>query len=399
MIDDAKSYFAGQKNKYDIIISEPSNPWISGIGALFSKEFYKFVPTQLNENGLFVQWIQLYEIDESLVASILNAMAPAFDDYSAWLSNYSDLLIVASPKGPLPKSEIKELMKGPLGAELARLGIATPEQMDYRKVGDGRLLRAFARSHASLPANSDYLPILGLNAPKTRYKNIEATELLKLPIHPSLLLEALEIRSPLPSSVSPTKINHFLPEILTRRARALAANLRGEPIDDLLKGVLAESVITPATLLRGAVPACGKKWTTSQRDMFAERILEVADMTITYLPPSLLRGVWTDPNWIQCSSSMPDDFVRTFALLDSMARRDYIAMEREGRQWLQMPSDSALQRLFAPVALSSVLISLAQQENWKGLVSAEEMLGGSVSSTGQHMQTRSLLKAVAKENL
>ena len=236
VIDDAKSYFAGQKTKYDIIVSEPSNPWISGIGALFSKEFYKFIPTQLNENGLFIQWIQLYEIDEPLVGSILNAMAPAFDDYSAWLSNYSDLLIVASPNGPLPKVEVDRLMAGPLKAELARLGIGTAEQLNFRKVSDGRLLRAFARTHSSRPANSDYFPILGLNAPKTRYKVIEAAELVQLPIQPLLFLEALKIRNPLPAAVQPTEINHFLPEIFTRRARALAADLRGDSTDDLVKG-------------------------------------------------------------------------------------------------------------------------------------------------------------------
>jgi predicted membrane-bound spermidine synthase len=43
ILDDAKSYFAGQQQRYDLIISEPSNPWISGVGSLFSKEFYHFV--------------------------------------------------------------------------------------------------------------------------------------------------------------------------------------------------------------------------------------------------------------------------------------------------------------------------------------------------------------------
>ena len=83
IIDDAKSYFSGRQAKYDIIVSEPSNPWISGIGALFAREFYEFVPCHLKPNGLFVQWVQLYEIDDALVASIINALTPAFADYHA----------------------------------------------------------------------------------------------------------------------------------------------------------------------------------------------------------------------------------------------------------------------------------------------------------------------------
>jgi predicted membrane-bound spermidine synthase len=394
VIDDAKSYFAGQKTKYDIIVSEPSNPWISGIGALFSKEFYKFIPTQLNENGLFIQWIQLYEIDEPLVGSILNAMAPAFDDYSAWLSNYSDLLIVASPNGPLPKVEVDRLMAGPLKAELARLGIGTAEQLNFRKVSDGRLLRAFARTHSSRPANSDYFPILGLNAPKTRYKVIEAAELVQLPIQPLLFLEALKIRNPLPAAVQPTEINHFLPEIFTRRARALAADLRGDSTDDLVKGLLPK-VYEPTILLRAAVPTCGKIWTPAQNEVLAERLLDVAEMTISYLPPELLNGVWIEPKWHQCKI-MPDDFKRTFKMLDAMARRDYLVVESVSREWLEKtPESSALRRYFAPVALSNILVSLARDEKWEDVISTEKVLGSNVASKGAYLQQRLFLKAMA----
>ncbi|MFN7154990.1 MAG: fused MFS/spermidine synthase [Acidovorax sp.] len=394
VIDDAKSYFAGQKTKYDIIVSEPSNPWISGIGALFSKEFYKFVPTQLNENGLFVQWIQLYEIDESLVGSILNAMSPAFDDYSAWLSNYSDLLIVASPKGPLPKLEVDRLMAGPLKAELARLGIGTAEQLNFRKVGDARLLRAFARIHSSRPANSDYFPILGLNAPKTRYKAIEAVELVQLPIQPQLFLEALKIRDPLPAAVQPTEINHFLPEIFTRRARALAADLRGELTGEPVKGLLPR-VYEPTILLRAAVPACGKNWSSVQSEVLAERLLDVADMTISYLPSELMKGVWIEPKWHQCET-MPDEFTLTFKMLDVMARRDYPAVERVSREWLEKtPENSALHKHFAPLALSNILASLARDEKWEDVITAEEALGRNVASKGPYLQQRLLLKAMA----
>lgn len=394
VIDDAKSYFAGQKTKYDIIVSEPSNPWISGIGALFSKEFYKFIPTQLNENGLFIQWIQLYEIDEPLVGSILNAMAPAFDDYSAWLSNYSDLLIVASPNGPLPKLEVDRLMAGPLKAELARLGIGTAEQLNFRKVSDGRLLRAFARTHSSRPANSDYFPILGLNAPKTRYKVIEAAELVQLPIQPLLFLEALKIRSPLSAAVPPTEINHFLPEIFTRRARALAADLRGDSTDDLVKGLLPK-VYEPTILLRAAVPTCGKIWSPAQNEVLAERLLDVAEMTISYLPSELLKGVWIDPKWHQCDI-MPDDFKRTFKMLDVMARRDYPAVEHVSREWLEKtPENSALRKYFAPVALSNILVSLARDEKWEDVISIEKVLGNNVTSKGAYLQQRLFLKAMA----
>ncbi|MGP1665308.1 MAG: spermine synthase, partial [Rhodanobacter sp.] len=103
VIDDAKTHIASQNIKFDLIISEPSNPWISGVGTLFSKEFYKFIPRHLNEDGLFLQWLQLYEIDDELVGSVLRALTPTFSDYSAWISNNTDLIIIASPKGKVPR--------------------------------------------------------------------------------------------------------------------------------------------------------------------------------------------------------------------------------------------------------------------------------------------------------
>ena len=53
IIDDAKSFFARTHDKYDIIISEPSNPWVSGIAGLFSREFYHRIRPSLAEGGVF----------------------------------------------------------------------------------------------------------------------------------------------------------------------------------------------------------------------------------------------------------------------------------------------------------------------------------------------------------
>jgi hypothetical protein len=135
VIDDAKAYFASQNKQFDLIVSEPSNPWISGVGALFSKEFYRFVPKHLSEHGLFVQWIQLYEIDDELLGSILQALIPAFADYSAWISNRNDLIIVASPKGKVPRIDFERLRSADaLKQELTRLGVSSTENLEFRQI-------------------------------------------------------------------------------------------------------------------------------------------------------------------------------------------------------------------------------------------------------------------------
>ena len=73
-IDDAKTFFSTHNSRYDLIVSEPSNPWVSGVAELFSVEFYRLISRHLNPGGLLVQWLQLYEFDLDLVASVLKAL-------------------------------------------------------------------------------------------------------------------------------------------------------------------------------------------------------------------------------------------------------------------------------------------------------------------------------------
>jgi len=61
-IEDAKTYFAAQQKKYDVIVSEPSNPWVIGVGNLFTIEFYQHIKRYLKDDGILVQWLHLYEI-------------------------------------------------------------------------------------------------------------------------------------------------------------------------------------------------------------------------------------------------------------------------------------------------------------------------------------------------
>ncbi len=118
-------------------------------------------------------------------------------------------------------------------------------------------------------------------------------------------------------------------------------------------------------------------------------------MTISYLPPELLNGVWIEPKWHQCKI-MPDDFKRTFKMLDAMARRDYLVVESVSREWLEKtPESSALRRYFAPVALSNILVSLARDEKWEDVISTEKVLGSNVASKGAYLQQRLFLKAMA----
>ncbi len=167
-IEDAKSYFSFYNKKYDLIISEPSNPWVSGVASLFTKEFYSHIRGYLNENGLFIQWLHLYDIDMPLVASIMKALSPYFSDYVIYATNSVDILIAARPVGNIQEPITSFLTMNSLMNELRKIDIMGVPDINVRLIGDKATLSRLFESY-NIAANSDYLPIVDLYAVKSRF--------------------------------------------------------------------------------------------------------------------------------------------------------------------------------------------------------------------------------------
>lgn len=392
VIDDAKAHFAGQNKKFDLIISEPSNPWISGVGALFSKEFYQFVPRHLNNDGLFVQWVQLYEINDELLGSILQALTPAFSDYSAWISNNTDLIIVASPQGKVPKINFGRLAEAKvLQGELARLGITTVENLNFRQVADARLLRAGATAFSAFPPNSDYLPVLGLHAPKTRFQSSVASAFFALPFMNGNLLEAMGTRSPFSSALKSPTFSNFVADQSTEQARAIAKELREAPSSGAYQGVIhLKAMSGPDCRAFQQDQDARSRWSNQVRLLF--------EVTQPFLNPDMMEGTWIEPAWQRCKTIGPD-FERVLALLASHARRDYPSMERLGRDWLDAKpgkDNDFLERDFDPIAISGLLLALVHEERWADIEGVLKKYETVIPSQGEHRYQRDFISALAR---
>lgn len=392
VIDDAKAFFASQNKKFDLIISEPSNPWISGVGALFSKEFYRFIPRHLNENGLFVQWVQLYEINDELLGSILQAMIPAFFDYSAWISNRNDLIIVASPRGKVPKLDFGRLMGADaLKSELARLGVSSVKNLEFRQVANAPLLRGAAVAYSSLPANSDYLPILSLYAPKTRFQSSTASAHFSLPYLNSNLLAAMGIRQPFADHLQPPVFSNFLADQATKRARSLAQELK----ESASSGAFHEVMFLKAM---SGTDCRAFQQDQAARMRWANQVRLVFEATQPFLTSDQMQGTWIKPTWLRCKTVGPD-FERLLALLSSHARRDYGAMERLGRDWLDTKphKDNAfLSSEFDIVAASGLLLSLVHTERWDDVDATLTKYAINIPQDSEYRYQRDLIAGMAK---
>jgi spermidine synthase len=66
------------KQRYDVISSEPSNPWMAGISSLFTRDFFESVRDHLNDGGIFVQFAHGYSMDWSVFSMIGRTFADVF---------------------------------------------------------------------------------------------------------------------------------------------------------------------------------------------------------------------------------------------------------------------------------------------------------------------------------
>ena len=96
-IEDGRLFLDTTKNKYDIIVSEPPNIWVSGVSRLFTREFYESVSNHLNEGGILIQWVPAYEMDEKDFILIANTLRERFKYIKYWSSLVSgDVIFMAS---------------------------------------------------------------------------------------------------------------------------------------------------------------------------------------------------------------------------------------------------------------------------------------------------------------
>ncbi|MFT4590246.1 MAG: spermidine synthase [Limisphaerales bacterium] len=93
--DDARAVIQGVRKQYDLILSEPSNPWIAGVSSLFTKEFYEAAEAKLTPDGVFAQWIQTYSFSEDSYRAVMRTVAQVFPHCALIRINNHDTILLA----------------------------------------------------------------------------------------------------------------------------------------------------------------------------------------------------------------------------------------------------------------------------------------------------------------
>jgi spermidine synthase len=102
VVDDGRSFVQGHPGPWDLILSEPSNPWIAGVANLFTEDFYRAVRSKLSRDGLFVQWVQTYSFTREEYALIVRTVLAVFPRCALYRISPHDTLLVAGPREIAP---------------------------------------------------------------------------------------------------------------------------------------------------------------------------------------------------------------------------------------------------------------------------------------------------------
>lgn len=168
----------------DLVVSEPSNPWVAGVADLFTVEAFERIATRLRKGGALVQWIQRYEMSDATFRSILCTLHTVMPHMALFRTMPGDLVVVASPWPLQPDLQAaRAVFDSPAVRAYVgkRQGDYVPDdlpQLLINQLAGSQALQTYCGGFSQ--ALSERRPRLEFSAPRDvfAHANAEATQLL-----------------------------------------------------------------------------------------------------------------------------------------------------------------------------------------------------------------------------
>ena len=251
-LDDAQSFLRAVPRSYDLIISEPSNPWVAGVAGLFTREFFQAMSDKLNPDGLAAIWFHTYEQSDEGVELVMRTIKSVFPYAIVGRSpDYKDIIIIASNDPIQPDFEAMEnrFDRASVRNDLASIGIPnlaslmilyTLTQERYSSVLPAGPLNTIAHQH------------LEYKAPISHFYDRSSTFLKRIdplrsgaPTDSMILGRYLKYRTAVGEPVRYDELEDMLRRAYRKRAARVLGSLT------LTEGVLSQPPDRPA---RGLLP-------------------------------------------------------------------------------------------------------------------------------------------------
>lgn len=168
VIGDGRSHLRLAQRRYDVIVSEPSTPWMAGVASLFTREFFTAARERLNTGGLFCQWAHTHDISRQDLTSIVATFTEVFPGGSLWLVGDTDVLLIGGrePIEPLIANIATNWSRPGVAADLARVDVRDPFSLLSLFIAHGPSLRTLS---AGAPVQTDDRIALEFSTPRGLY--------------------------------------------------------------------------------------------------------------------------------------------------------------------------------------------------------------------------------------
>ena len=166
ILGDGRSHLLLSSLRYDVIVSEPSNPWMAGVSTLFTREFFQAARDSLRPGGILCQWAHTYDMSDADLRSIIATFLAVFPDGAMWRVGQGDLLLIGSldPLGPRLQAVADHWERPGVGADLAAIGVQDAFGLLSLHLGGGDALRAYS---AGARIQTDTRNTLEFSAPRS----------------------------------------------------------------------------------------------------------------------------------------------------------------------------------------------------------------------------------------
>ncbi|MGD9904682.1 MAG: fused MFS/spermidine synthase [Vicinamibacterales bacterium] len=194
VVGDGRTHLLLGGDVYDVIVSEPSNPWMAGIASLFTREFFAAAKARLAPGGVLCQWAHTYDISPDDLRAIVATFASVFPDGTLWLVGEGDLLLIGGTEPMLPRvaalGDVWATRPEAVG-DLARVGARDPFSLVSLLIAAGDTLTGYAAGATRLTDDYARVEFTGPRTvfSRTRVDNAAALRALAAE-HPLPLVEA-----------------------------------------------------------------------------------------------------------------------------------------------------------------------------------------------------------------
>ena len=398
IVGDGRTHLVLTRQQYDVIISEPSNPWMAGIASLFTREFFEAAKARLGPGGVLCQWAHTYDISTRDLQSIVATFVSVFPDGTLWLVGDGDVLLIGSnaPIEPRLAGIATRFERPGVSEDLATVGVTAPAHILSLYVADGPRL---AQWSADAPIQSDNRAALEFSGPQSIFGPSEADN--------AAMLRALADGGTPPPAVVQAERSASAAVIRDEAWMLLQADAFRPAYDKFVRAV--EMAPTDARALEGLIRASAPLRKTAETRALLTRLAEDSSRITTKLALSRLLAsegmydqavaisfgiIQSDPNNVPALeqlASILSDLGDVERMRPIVARLRAVAPSSESAHYYSAALLFMEQRLDLAIHEARRTIAINPEH-----ARAHNLLGAALASAGQAEQARDAFHASLK---